>query len=190
MKKPMAIFGASVISVMAVVVVAMNTGEIEPVSVDETVSLPERTLRKVVKDFLQIEDETSEDPVSELAVGELRKERDRLVVNDALPPAAETLRTSVEEMRLEVERINQEAEEAEGRAGGKDVYSKETDQLLLEADLLIAEVSQKYGITQDEISALTNMQPETADPELIELNSKLEQLDDEMIELERRAGSF
>ncbi len=190
MKKPMAIFGASVISVMAVVVVAMNTGEIEPVSVDETVSLPERTLRKVVKDFLQIEDETSEDPVSELAVGELRKERDRLVVNDALPPAAETLRTSVEEMRLEVERINQEAEEAEGRVGGKDVYSKETDQLLLEADLLIAEVSQKYGITQDEISALTNMQPETADPELIELNSKLEQLDDEMIELERRAGSF
>lgn len=93
-------------------------------------------------------------------------------------------------MRLEVERINQEAEEVEGRVGGKDVYSKETEQLLAEADLLMAEVSQKYGITQGEILALTDIQPETTDPELIELNSKLEQLDDEMIELERRAGSF
>ncbi|MBL3529450.1 MAG: hypothetical protein JMN29_17420 [gamma proteobacterium endosymbiont of Lamellibrachia anaximandri] len=70
------------------------------------------------------------------------------------------------------------------------LYSKETEQLLAEADLLIAEVSRKYDITQDEISALTNMQPETTDPELIELDSKLEQLDDEMIELERRAGGF
>ncbi len=190
MKKPIAIIGASVISVMAVVVVAVNTGEIEPAAVDETVSLPERTLRNVVKDFLQTEDDFSEDLVSELAAGELRKERDRLVVNDALPPAAETLRTSVEEMRLEVEHINQEAEEAEGRVGGKNVYSKETEQLLTEADQLIAEVSRKYGITQGEISALTDLQPETTDPELIELNSKLEQLDDEMIKLERRAGSF
>ncbi|MBL3527637.1 MAG: hypothetical protein JMN27_09145 [gamma proteobacterium endosymbiont of Lamellibrachia anaximandri] len=120
MKRPIVIIGASVISVIAVLVIAMNTGEIEPVAVEETVALPERTLRNVVKDFLQIEVDASEGPASELAVGELRKEQDRLVVNDALPPAAETLRTSVEEMRLEVERINQEAEEAEGRVGDKD----------------------------------------------------------------------
>lgn len=85
MKRQTAIFSASVISVMAVLAVAMNTGEVEPVSVDETVTLPERTLRNVVKDFLQIEGDASEGQASELAVGELRKERNRLVVNDALP---------------------------------------------------------------------------------------------------------
>ena len=104
---------------------------------------------------------------------QLRQEGQRAVVPGSLPPKLQALKT-------ELDTLNQEMAEAISTAEPQDTAA--TDQLILDADTLIAQTNQRLGLDTSEIDQGLMRRIPPTDPVLIELNQKIDTLDAELLD--------
>lgn len=104
---------------------------------------------------------------------QLRQEGPRTVVPGTLPPKLSALKT-------ELNTLNQEMADAIATAEPQDTAA--TEQLILDADTLIAQTNQRLGLDTSEIDQGLMRRVPPTDPVLIELNQKIDTLDAELLD--------
>ena len=119
------------------------------------------------------------------SAGEIKEENisadGRVVVPRALPPELKKLDSEVAKLTTELQ------EKVSGiQATALSTAGTEAEKIIQQADKLIAETNQKYGIDTSHVPAVLDSFPPITDPELKQIQEKLDTIDRDIQELERR----
>lgn len=113
---------------------------------------------------------------------EQRTDDGRVTVEGTLPPELKKLDAELTKLTAEVQEKQQQI--------ALQVVSTESDakteKIVQQADQLVAETNKKHGIDTSHIAAILSSSPPITDPELKQIDSKVEAVDKEIQELERR----
>jgi len=104
---------------------------------------------------------------------QLRQEGERVVVPGTLPPQLATLKTELDTLNQEMADVLQTAQP---------LNTTQIDQLIQNADALIAQTNQQLGLDTSHIAEELTRRVIPTDPVLIELNQKMDTLDAELMD--------
>lgn len=111
-----------------------------------------------------------------------RTDDGRVIVEGTLPPELKKLDVELTKLTAEVQEKQQQIalQVVSTESGGK------AERIVQQADQLVAETNKKHGIDTSYIAAILSSSPPITDPELKKIDSKVEAVDKEIQELERR----